>query len=145
MFPGSDDERNELCPTLSYTQRAYGFFGCLAVGFFLSILSWIAVFKKEWIMFGVLATISNITALASSCFLAGPWSQIKKMFEETRLIATIIYFIAMILTLVAALALQSGPLTIVACIFQYLAMVWYGLSYIPYARTAVKSIVKGLF
>ena len=141
---GEDDDRNELCPSLSYTQRCYGFFGCLGFGFFISILSWIAVFKSEWIMFGIMATAANIIAISASCFLAGPWTQIKKMFEETRLVATIVYFIAMILTIVMAVVVKSGPLTIVACVIQYLAMIWYGLSFIPYARTAVKSVFKGM-
>ena len=143
VWSGAEDEKNELCPTLTFQQRIYCFIGCLIFGFFLSILSWFAVFERKWTRFGILMTCSNITAIGGSMFLAGPMKQVKKMFEETRFIATGVYIAAMVLTVVAAFVLKNGAVVIVCCIIQYLAMVWYGLSYIPYARTVVKSCIGG--
>lgn len=60
------------------------------------------------------------------------------MFKKVRVVATVIFLIAIVLTLVSALVLRSVGLTILMCVFQYLALVWYGLSYIPFARSAVK-------
>jgi hypothetical protein len=139
---GLGEEPNELCPSLSYTNRMYGFGGCLAMGFLLGILSWISALGRNWVLFGLLMTCSNLCAIGGSFFLAGPLKQLKRMFEETRLIATIVYGVTMILTILAAVVVQSGGLVIFCCIVQYGAMVWYGLSYIPYARSLVKNCFK---
>jgi hypothetical protein len=37
--------------------------------------------------------------------------------------------------------LKSTILTIVFCIVQFGALLWYNLSYIPYARTMVKKMI----
>ena len=139
-----DAEDDSLFPALSWTQRGYGFFGCLAISFLLSFLSWIAVFRRNWATYGLLFVMSHLTSICSSCFLSGPIRQVKSMFHKKRLIATLVYFSAMTLTLVSALVLHSGFLTILCCIIQYLSMLWYGLSYIPYGRTAVKTCVRGM-
>jgi len=141
FFQGEDE--NELCPTLTFQQRIWGFAASLSLGFVMAILAWIAVFNKNWVMFGIFITFSNVCAIGGSMFLAGPKKQAKKMFEETRWIATTVYLVAMVATLVAAFAIQQGWLVIICCIFQYLAMIWYGLSFIPYARTMVKNCFKG--
>eukprot|EP00164_Ancoracysta_twista_P013183 GFYU01020962.1.p1 GENE.GFYU01020962.1~~GFYU01020962.1.p1 ORF type:complete len:155 (-),score=11.64 GFYU01020962.1:134-598(-) len=140
---GDEDAQNEICPSLSYEHRLYGFAGCLCLGIFMSILSWISIFQRNFTMFGILFTISNCVTIGSSMFLAGPTSQIKRMFSENRMIATGVYIVAMVLTLVAALVVQSGLLVIVCCIVQYLAMIWYALSYIPFARSMVKNCFSG--
>lgn len=143
-FSAGEDDKNELCPTLTFQQRIYGFIGCLLLGFMLSILSWISAFKRNWEMFGLFFTMGNIVAMSSSLFFAGPVKQFKRMFEETRWIATSVYVVAMILTVVVAVYLKSAPLVLVMCLIQYLAMIWYGLSYIPYARTLLKTCFKSV-
>lgn len=77
-------------------------------------------------------------ALTSTCFLMGPVNQCKKMFAKTRIIATIVMFVALIMTLVAAFALKKRALAMLMVVIQFLAMTWYSLSYIPYARDAAK-------
>lgn len=67
-------------------------------------------------------------------FLTGPIKQLKKMFEPVRLVATLVYLFMIILTLVAGLFFKSPILAIICIIMQYLAMAWYSISYIPYAR-----------
>lgn len=140
-MPFGQEENNEICPTLTMKQRIIAFCITLGIGVIFGIVAWVSVFKEEWTLFGVCITFSNLCAIGSSMFLAGPKKQWSKMFEETRWIATTVYFVAMILTLVAALAIKSGGLTIVCCIIQYLAMIWYGLSFIPGARTVCKKMV----
>ena len=134
----TSEENNEICPTLTFKQRIIGFIVVMCIGVIFAIISWVAVFNENWTLFGVGITFSNLCAIGSSLFLAGPKKQWSKMWEETRWIATLIYILTMILTLVFALALKNGPLTIVSCILQYLAMIWYGLTYIPGARTVIK-------
>lgn len=77
--------------------------------------------------------------------------QLKSMFEMTRLIATLVYILMIVLTLVAGLVLRNPPLALICVLGQYLvsssrpalilvlndgfqAMAWYSISYIPYAR-----------
>lgn len=43
----------------------------------------------------------------STCFLMGPVNQLKKMFAETRIIATILVFVTIGLTLFAALVVSK--------------------------------------
>lgn len=103
----------------------------------------------------------------STCFLMGPVNQIKKMFSSTRLIATSIVLVSIVMTFIAAVVvylyftfyylkwflvlflffylttqLHKAGLTLIFIIIQSLAMTWYSLSYIPYARDAVKKTVS---
>ena len=133
-----DDE--DICPSLSMQQRVIGWVCCIAFGALLSTLSFVVLFKHQYVEFGILNTLANVFVLSSSLFLAGPKKQAKKMFAETRWIATSVYLLTMIMTFVCALAIKSPGLTIVSVIIQYLAMIWYGLSYIPYARDLVKKM-----
>jgi hypothetical protein len=140
----NEEENHEICPSMTFKQRIIGFGVSLGFGFICAILSWIAIFNKNYVQFGIFMTLSNLSAIGGSMFLAGPVKQVKKMFEETRWIATSIYLVMMIMTIVSAVWIKSPPLVIVCCILQYLAMIWYGLSYIPYARTVVKNCAKGM-
>jgi len=78
--------------------------------------------------------------LCSTCFLMGPCSQLRKMFDANRWLATLIYLLSIALTLVAGLVFDSAPLAIIFTVVQYLAMAWYSLSYIPWARDFVTKI-----
>lgn len=142
---GMGESEDEIhCPSLSYKQRIIGFAACLGAGGFLSVMAWVVLFQSNYIMFGVLNTLGNLVALGSSFFLAGPKKQLQKMFDKTRVFATIIVFVMMILTFIAALVLKLAWLTIIFCVLQYLALIWYGLSYIPYARDIIIKTVTGI-
>eukprot|EP00992_Anisonema_acinus_P009209 TRINITY_DN5403_c0_g1_i1.p3 TRINITY_DN5403_c0_g1~~TRINITY_DN5403_c0_g1_i1.p3 ORF type:complete len:157 (+),score=38.91 TRINITY_DN5403_c0_g1_i1:61-531(+) len=138
------DQEGELvhCTSLSFKQRVIGFAVCVGTGLVMSVLSWMTF--GHWLAFGVLMTCGNLCSLAGTLFLVGPKRQAKMMFKKVRVVATIMFLVFMGLTLVAALVLRNGGLTALLCIGQYLALIWYGLSYIPYARTAVKKAFHGL-
>eukprot|EP00250_Pteridium_aquilinum_P001548 c11744_g1_i2 orf=325-849(-) len=129
------DEFNRSC-TLSRTQRLYGFGSCLLVGFFCSILSMLVFLHP--VKFAVAFTFANLLYLGSTCFLIGPIQQFKMMLDPVRLVATIIYLCSMVLALVSALYLRFLLLAFVAVVVELLALIWYSLSYIPFARAAVK-------
>ncbi|KAA0199208.1 hypothetical protein HAZT_HAZT009114 [Hyalella azteca] len=74
----------------------------------------------------------------STCFLMGPLKQLERMFAPTRLVATIIMILALIMTLISVFVLGNKMLALVMVFVQFLAMTWYSLSYIPYARDAAK-------
>ncbi|XP_037247207.1 vesicle transport protein SFT2A-like isoform X3 [Falco biarmicus] len=94
-------------------------------------------FLKGIKLCAVFYTLGNIAALASTCFLMGPVKQLKAMFEPKRLIATILVLLFLVLTLCAVFWWNKKGLALLFCILQMLAMTWYSLSYIPFARDAV--------
>ncbi|ESN94189.1 hypothetical protein HELRODRAFT_154240 [Helobdella robusta] len=139
------DDENQIVPeivdvtTLSWSTRLKGFIICFSIGVLCSILGSCFLFLPGagLTLFAILYTLGNVTALISTCFLMGPCNQLKRMFAPTRLIATIIVVISLALTLCAALWWKLSAVAILFCIIQFLAMTWYGLSYIPFARDAV--------
>jgi hypothetical protein len=58
-----------------------------------------------------------------------------QMFKPVRVVATLILFGAIAMTFMGAFLLNNAVLCLVMVIVEYLAYVWYSLSYIPYART----------
>ncbi|KAL7877445.1 hypothetical protein SRHO_G00040880 [Serrasalmus rhombeus] len=124
--------------TLSYSTRIKWFAICFACGILCSILGTALLFLPKGLqLFAVFYTLGNIAALASTCFLMGPLKQLKRMFEPNRLIATCVMLLCLVLTLCSVFWWKKKPLAIIFCILQFLAMTWYSLSYIPFARDAV--------
>ncbi|XP_066478426.1 vesicle transport protein SFT2B [Tiliqua scincoides] len=126
--------------TLSWSTRLKGFVACFALGVLCSILGscllWVP--RKGVILFAVFYTLGNISSLGSTIFLMGPMKQLKRMFEPTRLIATIVMLLCLVLTLCSAFWWHNKGLVLIFCILQFFALAWYSISYIPYARDAVK-------
>uniref|UniRef100_A0A0R3W6Z8 Vesicle transport protein n=1 Tax=Taenia asiatica TaxID=60517 RepID=A0A0R3W6Z8_TAEAS len=68
---------------------------------------------------------------ASTFFLMGPVKQCKRMFAESRIVAALLFLVFLVLTIVSAVV---TPLCLLFSILQFLALTWYSLSFIPYAR-----------
>ncbi|XP_008170071.3 vesicle transport protein SFT2A isoform X1 [Chrysemys picta bellii] len=144
VLSGHEDEEQGLTTqvldssTLSFGTRVKWFAICFATGIFCSILGTAFLWLPSGLkLFAVFYTLGNIAALASTCFLMGPVKQLKKMFEPTRLIATIVMLLCLIFTLCAVFWWGKKGLALLFCILQFLAMTWYSLSYVPFARDAV--------
>lgn len=114
--------------SLSWSTRIKGFIACFAIGILCSLLGTVLLWvpRKGLHLFAVFYTFGNIASIGSTIFLMGPVKQLKRMFEPTRLIATI-----MVLW-------HNKGLALIFCILQSLALTWYSLSFIPFARDAVK-------
>ncbi|KAJ7702346.1 SFT2-domain-containing protein [Mycena rosella] len=123
---------------LSRTTRLYGFFACLGIGFLLSILGSIVLFLGQITIFAVLYGFGTIISLAGTGFLIGFFSQLKLMFKPVRVVATLVFLGSIVLVFIGAFVLDSEILCLVFVIIEYLAYTWYSLSYIPWARAAVK-------
>ncbi|KAL5287945.1 SFT2D2 family protein [Megaselia abdita] len=123
---------------LDWSTRIQAFACCFLLGIFCSVLASISFFLHRAVPFGILYTLGNILQMSSTCFLMGPVNQLKKMFASTRIIATIVVLVSIVLTLVCALVFHKPGLVLLMIIVQSLAMTWYSLSYIPYARDLVK-------
>lgn len=134
------DEMTASCK-LTRMQRLYGFAGCVCLGIFLSCLSTLFIWTLKFTKFAVTYTMGNMVGLASSGFLVGPMSQCKNMFKGYRIGATMGFLFFMVMTLVSAFYLQSAPATLLCVVCQSAALLWYTLSYIPYARTLAKKLM----
>jgi len=126
---------------LTRQQRLYGFIGCLAIGFLLSFLGTLLLLLGGLVTFAVLYGIGTIISLIGTGFLIGFGSQVKQMFKPVRVVATLILVVSIGLIFVGAFVIGNGILCIVFVIIEFLAYTWYCLSYIPYARSAVKGMV----
>jgi len=126
---------------LTRTQRLYGFGGCLAIGFLLSLLGSILLFVGQLGSFAVLYAMGTIVALIGTGFLIGFFTQIKLMFKPVRVIASVVFLASIGLVFVGAFVLGNEILCIIFVIIEYLAYTWYTLSYIPYARDAILKLI----
>nr|XP_020830290.1 vesicle transport protein SFT2B isoform X2 [Phascolarctos cinereus] len=79
-------------PSLSWGTRIKGFAACFALGIIFSLMGtfmlWVP--RRGLVLFAAFYTLGNIASLGSTIFLMGPMKQLKRMFEPTRLIATIV-------------------------------------------------------
>ncbi|KZV60941.1 SFT2-domain-containing protein [Peniophora sp. CONT] len=122
---------------LSRKQRLYGFVGCYGIGFVLSLLGTILLLLGGLTSFAILYALGTIVSLIGTGFLIGFGKQVKLMFKPVRVVATIIFLISIGLIFVGAFAIGNGVICIIFVIIEYVAFLWYTLSYIPYARQAV--------
>ncbi|GER46704.1 Got1/Sft2-like vescicle transport protein family [Striga asiatica] len=136
------EDSQSLC-SLSPAQRIYGFAACLLAGLLFMLLSLI-VFAKP-IKFALLFTFGNVLAVGSTALLIGTRQQLRMMFDTVRVYATAVYVGSVIVALVCALLIHSKILTIVAIISEICALIWYSLSYIPFARRMVSDLTIRLF
>jgi len=128
---------------LTRTQRLYGFGGCLAAGFAISLVGSILFAVGSVASFAVLYTIGILVSLVGTGFLIGFKKQFTLMFKPVRLIAASAFIGSIVLVFISAFVIGSDPLVIVFAVTTFLAYAWYSLSYIPYARTLAKKIFGG--
>ncbi|KAK4683491.1 hypothetical protein P7C73_g6762, partial [Tremellales sp. Uapishka_1] len=125
---------------LTRVQRLGGFAACFVVGLGLSLLGAILLFLGATGAFATLFAVGAIISLVGTGFLVGFTKQLKTMFKPVRVVATVLLLVSIVLTFLGAFLLPT-IICIIFVIIQYFAFLWYSLSYIPYARTLVKSWV----
>ena len=138
----TDQILDESCPKLSYNQRLTGYVLCMSIGFLLTIGSLVrlkALLHGDPAPFVIYFTFGNLCAIASCFFLSGPKSHCKKMIDPTRRIATAFYLITIFFTFFVVFYEKipdDGRVgIIILCVFvQWIAMLWYTISFIPFAR-----------
>jgi len=59
------------------------------------------------------------------------------MFKPVRIVASIVFLAMIVMIFISAFVIGSSTLCFIFVVLEYLAFLWYTLSYIPYARTAV--------
>lgn len=134
-------------PRFTRTQRMAGTVLCFAAGALCTICSAPAVrgvLLGHPTKFAVLYTLGNVVSLGGTCCLAGPGPLLRSFTRRHVTIASSAYVISMLLTLIEVFTpgLPGRPalvVILVAC--QWLALVWYFLSYVPFGRRVVISAV----
>ncbi|KAI8543097.1 hypothetical protein RHMOL_Rhmol08G0191800 [Rhododendron molle] len=114
------DDFNRNC-TLSTKQRLHGFAICLVAGLTCTLLSFLVFFNP--IKFGITFTFGNLLSLGSTAFLIGPKRQVTMMVDPV----------------------HNKVLTLLAIMLEFGALIWYSLSYIPFARSMVSKVVVACF
>jgi hypothetical protein len=143
--PFSADGMDEtLCSGcgLSRTDRFMACGAMFLIGWLMSWLAFINLLTPS--VFAIFYTFGNILSLSSLCFLSGPCNQLKNMFKQKRILATTIYLVMMILTLVCAFKGQPAIVVFIFAFLQFLAMCWYTITYIPYGQTMLKNCLAGM-
>eukprot|EP01126_Amoeba_proteus_P017021 TRINITY_DN1803_c0_g1_i6.p1 TRINITY_DN1803_c0_g1~~TRINITY_DN1803_c0_g1_i6.p1 ORF type:complete len:189 (-),score=18.11 TRINITY_DN1803_c0_g1_i6:460-957(-) len=133
-----------ICPNLSLKKRLMGFCFCCLVAMFLTAMAVLMLVKKKYTIFAICFSLANIIALSATLFLVGPKKQFKRMLRPTRLTAFIVFVAATVGTIVCAFTIRKVALIIVLCVIQWVAFLWYCLSFVPYARSCVKGCCKSL-
>ncbi|KAF3788028.1 Vesicle transport protein [Nymphaea thermarum] len=136
------EDFNRNC-TLSTKQRIYGFAVCFVAGVTCTLLSMIVFLNP--IKFATMFTLGNLLALGSTAFLMGPKRQMRLMVDPVRVYATGVYIGSIIIALLCALYVRSKLLTLLAIILEFGSLVWYSLSYIPFARSMITKVLMACF
>ncbi|CAE8631682.1 unnamed protein product [Polarella glacialis] len=142
-----DDFFDGCCPRITLQQRLFGWVVCLGFGLMLQAASFGAVTRA--LMghpgrFAMLYTTGNVVAMVGTFFLAGPAKQMRRMSEHSRATTSVVFILAMVMTVVVAEAHFPGRalLVILLVVIQWCALVWYTLSYIPYGRKVAKKLLR---
>lgn len=132
------DEFSEMT-SLTRMQRIYGFFMALAMGvvFFVIAITFLPAVALFPMKFAFFFTCGNIFCMASTVFVVGVKKQCEMMMESHRFQAATAYVVSMFLTLATALHWKSSFFALVFAIVQLGAVLWYSLSFIPFARHTV--------
>jgi len=145
-----EDFASACCPTLGFKQRLFGCACCFVLGQVMQFFSFGAatgILIGRPGRFAFLYTTSNMVMLAASFFLSGPQSQCRKIKAKDRAKTSLIYFTTMILTLAAVFArpfVCRALIILILVVIQWLSLVWYVLSYVPYGHSVGRRIVKSV-
>ncbi|XP_024531683.1 vesicle transport protein SFT2B-like [Selaginella moellendorffii] len=75
---------------------------------------------------------------SSTGFLIGPKKQFNMMFDPVRILSTIIYLFSIFPALFYALHVTTAATTLLAILIEACALLWYSLSYNPFAQSAAR-------
>lgn len=138
-----EPEEGQWFEGMSWTTRIQGFLIFAVLGLFASVMSWAALGMGSYWKYAVLMSLGNVMSVCATVLLMGPQRQLKMMFDPVRRTATMVYIGLLVGTIVAAFTWHSAVLCASLCFAQYLALIWYSLSYIPYGRDMALGCLKG--
>eukprot|EP00933_Yihiella_yeosuensis_P014698 TRINITY_DN13066_c1_g1_i1.p1 TRINITY_DN13066_c1_g1~~TRINITY_DN13066_c1_g1_i1.p1 ORF type:complete len:193 (-),score=31.37 TRINITY_DN13066_c1_g1_i1:39-617(-) len=143
-----DNFFESCCPRITLRQRLFGWLCCFGMGLLLQAASFGSVVRA--LMghpghFALVYTLGNMVAMTGTFFLAGPAKQMRNMTQKNRAKNSAVFIGAMLATLVAVEATPffgRALLILLLVVVQWMALVWYTLSYIPYGRTMARKFLR---
>lgn len=124
---------------LRYDQRLCGFGIFCAFGIILTLIGTVMMFTLSTTGFAVAYTSGNVSMILATLFLSGPVKQIKDMCnDQNRILAVIIYFLMIFITLITAFITDIGFLCVFLMIIQIYPYLWYTITSIPKRQTVGK-------
>lgn len=133
---------------LGWKKRLIGFSICVGLAALFAILG-CAIAYVSVATFAVLFSVATICGVASTFFIVGPINQVLSLFDRGKMVTTIIRIVAIVVLLfcvVMAFLLvflwKQGGVAILFCIFQFLAIAAYGLTFLPFAETMIKGCFR---
>ncbi|KAI9980595.1 hypothetical protein PInf_009897 [Phytophthora infestans] len=129
-------------------ERVIGCVTCFLLGFLLSLGSTFRLAKLAHgnpAPFAIAYTIGNILSICCTTFFVGPWKQIQTMFHSKRRYSAVVYVVFIFVTLLLCFSHHVHHrlfFVLISVIIQFMALVWYTLSYVPYGRSIAKSCCK---
>ncbi|CBH09420.1 hypothetical protein, conserved [Trypanosoma brucei gambiense DAL972] len=137
-----DDDEEQCLKNLSWGARLRWYLLCTALGFFCSAMGYVALSFGVYWKYSVLNTLGSLISLGGSFILKGPRAQLRYMFDDYRRAASAVYITSLVLSLVVAIYFKSFFLCLLCGIVQYVALIWYSLSFVPYGQEAVASCIR---
>mmetsp|Transcript_25776 Transcript_25776/g.56882 ORF Transcript_25776/g.56882 Transcript_25776/m.56882 type:complete len:273 (-) Transcript_25776:238-1056(-) len=144
------DVASTCCPQLPFTQRLFGCACCVAVGQLLQFCGFSAatgVLIGHPGRFASMWTLGNLTMMAASFFFSGPTQQCRKIRAKGRLPTFAFLVTSMFCTLVVVYGqpfLGRALVILFLVAVQWMAQVWYILSFVPYGHTVGWRILRKL-
>lgn len=143
-----DDFASTCCPSMGFKQRIIGCIVCVCLGQlfqFLSLGAATRILIGRPGKFAFLWSLGNFMMMLGSFFLSGPKRQCNKIRSKDRLLTFSVFLSTMLLTMFVVF---SGPfwfqslLILALVVVQWLAQVWYILSYVPYGQSVGRRVVR---
>ena len=146
--------KDSCCPSLSWYERLLGFLICFVLGCLFLFYSFFQIVKAltgKYEKFAIVFSLGNILIISSICFIVGYQRQKKIMFNKTRIITSIVFLSSMIVVLLLIFLPIDEEIKekkyfkfglFVLVIVEYISMIWYNLSYIPFGRKITKFCCK---
>lgn len=119
---------------LSRMEKMIGFGACLSASIlcFIICIFTFPVLALKPRKFALLWTMGSLLFVVLFGVLQGPYSYVKHLLSPSRVVFTLVFFGLVFLTLYCAGVLKSTVLTILACIVELFAVLYYCISYFPF-------------
>eukprot|EP00927_Polykrikos_kofoidii_P009538 TRINITY_DN1397_c0_g2_i1.p1 TRINITY_DN1397_c0_g2~~TRINITY_DN1397_c0_g2_i1.p1 ORF type:complete len:272 (-),score=38.54 TRINITY_DN1397_c0_g2_i1:135-950(-) len=143
-----DDIASTCCPNLGFRQRVLGCVCCMVLGQvfqFLSFGSMMGVLVGHPGRFATFFSFGNILMVTASFFFSGPKQQCKKLRTNNRAPTFFAFLLTMVLTLVVVFGhpfFGRAIVILLLVIVQWVAQIWYILSYVPYGQKMGRAVAK---
>ncbi|KAK3651198.1 Protein transport protein sft2 [Elasticomyces elasticus] len=116
----------------------FGGLNLAAIALFVVCFTLLPILSLRPRKFAILWTMASVLFLGSWAVMMGPMVYARHLISSERLPFTATYFGSIGLTLYFALGLHSTILTLMSSIVQFVALLWYLVSYFPMGSTGLR-------